>query len=230
VTMSNSKEITFRSTFVLHLENGVWKIVHVHNSNPVSNMAALGYESRGFEALLDAAQSGEADIGQTGIASVMFTDIADSTTLAETLGDAAWSRVVAVHLDSVQKAVEAAGGTLVKSLGDGTMSSFSSAGSALRAAQTIQRENASVETEPRLRLRVGIHTGDVVEAGGDFVGTVVNKAARIASAARPGEIRVSEATRIMVGGASGFTFSDAATIPLRGLEGEHLIYRLDWRS
>lgn len=230
ISLDNGKEITFRSTFVLHLEQGVWRIVHVHNSNPVSNMQALGYESRGFEDLLEAAMAAPSGLAQTGIASVMFTDIADSSSLAETLGDTKWSDVVRSHLALVSRLIEETGGSLVKSLGDGTLSAFPSVSAALRAAILIQHENAMLGQEPNLRLRVGIHTGDVVQTDDDFFGTVVNKAARVAAAAAPGDIRVSEATRVMVGGNKEFGFTDAASVPLKGLDGEHLIHRLEWRE
>lgn len=230
VSLENGKEITFRSTFVLHLEKGVWRIVHVHNSNPVSNMQALGYESSGFDDLLEAALAAPTDMVQTGISSVMFTDIADSSALAETLGDATWSNIVRAHLTMVGRVIEEAGGTLVKSLGDGTLSAFPSVGGALKAAILIQQGNASIQKEPNLRLRVGIHTGDVVQTNDDFLGTVVNKAARVAAAAAPDDIRVSEATRVMVGGNKEFIFSDPASVPLKGLDGEHLIHRLKWRN
>ncbi|SHJ02290.1 Adenylate cyclase, class 3 [Shimia gijangensis] len=228
VSLENGKDITFRSTFVLHLEQGVWRIVHVHNSNPVSNMNALGYESRGFEDLLDAAMSTVSEIGQTGIASIMFTDIADSTTIAETIGDARWSRAVAHHTELLTGIIHANGGRLIKTLGDGTMSSFNSSRAALIAAQAIQIANASETNEPRLQIRIGCHTGDLIENDSDLFGTVVNKAARVATVCLPGEIRVSDATRVMVGTTKDFSFSHGVTMPLKGLEGEHLLYRLDW--
>lgn len=229
VSLDNGKEITFRSTFVLHLEQGIWKIVHVHNSNPVSNMAALGYQSRGFEDLLDAALAAPADLPRTGIASIMFTDIADSTVIAETIGDERWSAAVKAHVLAVENIVTEHSGTLIKSLGDGTMSSFPSARAALLSALALQQAMAETETEPQLQIRVGLHTGDLVEQDGDMFGTVVNKAARIAALAAPGDIRVSDATKIMVGGAD-FLFSDTASMPLKGLEGEHVIHRLEWRT
>ena len=98
----------------------------------------------------------------------------------------------------------------------------------MTAAKAIQLSLSKARQEPELQVRIGIHTGDVVQASGDFFGTVVNKAARVAGAAGPGEIRVSEATKIMVGGASEFSFADTARITLKGLEGEHQIHRLDW--
>ena len=220
--------VNFRNTFIFTMEDGVWRIVHVHNSNPKPNLEAMGYEARGLYELAASVLSTQLDIAQTGIASIMFTDIADSTTLAEAAGDSGWSRVVSDHLAAIASQVEGQGGTLVKSLGDGTLSSFSSAGAAMRAAKAIQVMAEAETAEPRLRLRIGIHTGDVVQTDDDLVGTAVNKAARVAASAEPGEIRVSDATRAMVGGAEGFAFDDPQRVPLKGLTGEHLIHRLTW--
>ena len=114
------------------------------------------------------------------------------------LGDAVWARTIGQHLQSVQTLVEANGGTVVKSLGDGTMSSFTSARQSVLAAIAIQKSIAAEETTPRLQVRIGIHTGDVIRAGDDFIGTVVNKAARITEAATAAQILVSSATSAML--------------------------------
>ncbi|WP_425045387.1 adenylate/guanylate cyclase domain-containing protein [Primorskyibacter sp. S87] len=125
--------------------------------------------------------------------------------------------------------LEQFGGRLVKTMGDGTMSVFTSAGRALKAACELQRAVDAIAGEPRLTLRIGMNTGDIMEAGDDFLGTVVNKAARIASVADPGEICVSDATRAMVGTASDYEFESPATVGLKGLDGEHVLHRLKWR-
>lgn len=221
------KTVLYRTTFILVLEKGVWRIVHIHNSIPVSNVESFGYEALSFDELMVAAAVETPSIPRSGMASVMFTDISDSTALAQTLGDARWTTSVEKHLDLIGGIITSSGGQLVKSLGDGTMSTFTSAAASLTAAQLIQQAVAAEPSEPRLRTRIGVHTGDVVQAENDFFGTVVNKAARIAAIAAPDEIRVSDATRIMVGGALEFKFSDPATVPLKGLQGDHLIYRLD---
>lgn len=220
--------VRFRSTLIFSMENAVWHVVHVHNSNPKPNMESMGYTSPTLEKLAAAVHSTEVDLGRTGIASVMFTDIVDSTALAAATGDAKWSRIVTDHVASLTDCVEKLGGTFVKSLGDGTLSTFSSASSAMLAAQTIMTTMAASTSEPHLRLRIGIHTGDVVEANGDFLGSVVNKAARVAASAAPDETRVSDATRAMIGGSSDFAFSDAVSVALKGLDGEHILYRLEW--
>ncbi|MEM7519748.1 MAG: adenylate/guanylate cyclase domain-containing protein [Pseudomonadota bacterium] len=221
-------QVNFRNTFVFAMEEGVWRIVHIHNSNPKANMEAMGYELTRFEDLMEAARSEEIDIAQTGIASVMFTDIVDSTALASAIGDKRWHRTVTSHILQVTELVQAEGGTVVKSLGDGTLATFSSAAAAMQAAIAIQRAMADQREEPKLRIRVGIHTGDVIQNGGDFVGTVVNKAARVAGMTEPGNIRVSEATRVMVCDADGFAFADPVEVSLKGLDGEHLVHSLKW--
>jgi class 3 adenylate cyclase len=227
---SNDTTNLARVTLVFALEKGIWKVQHIHNSFPNTNIEKLGIEHKVLEALLEAAESSNPDLGHHGSATVMFTDIADSTALAEALGDARWARVVQDHVSLISEKLADQEGRLIKSLGDGTMSTFASAGAAMQAGLAIQSDINSMAGEPRLRVRIGLHTGDVVEAGDDFFGTVVNKAARIAAAARPGEIRVSETTRAMVGGATGFGFDDPLCTPLKGLDGEHIIYRLEWQT
>ena len=100
----------------------------------------------------------------------------------------------------------------------------------MSAARSIQTAIATSRENPRFRVRIGIHTGDVVESGDDFFGTVVNKAARIAATAGPGEIRVSDTTRHLALCDGEFSFSDRTSMALRGLAGEHLIHRLEWQT
>jgi class 3 adenylate cyclase len=216
----------YRISFVFLLEHGAWKIVQIHLSNPTSNYEKIGVEHRALDALIAAAQEGFDGLGREGIATIMFTDVVDSSALADLIGDRDWMRRIDAHLSGVSKIIENAGGTLVKSLGDGTMSSFTSGSAALKAAQTIQR-TALAETEsPALRLRIGLHTGEVIENKGDFFGTVVNKAARINTLAAPDEIRLSDATRIMIGRTGDFETEDVRESPLKGLDGLHRTYRL----
>ncbi len=217
-----------RFTFVLHLEDGLWKIVHAHVSNPTPNLEKMGVEHKALDALVAAAREGFHQDQREGMASVMFTDIVNSSAIAEKLGDRIWADTVHKHLELARDAIEAQGGTLVKSLGDGTMSSFASAPAALMAATELQRRNAAESGEPPLRLRVGIHTGDVIQTDEDFFGTVVNKAARIAASAAPGEVCVSDSTKLLVDGQRNLIFGAARSVSLKGLPGDHRIYSLNW--
>ncbi|MCA0869571.1 nuclear transport factor 2 family protein [Seohaeicola saemankumensis] len=226
----SGKVFDARFSHVLAVENGQWKIVLTHVSVPTPNEKVSGIEHAVLNDLVEAAREGFRLDQREGMASVMFTDIANSSAIAETLGDRIWAAAVGDHFERVAGVIAAQGGQLVKSLGDGTMSSFPSARAALDAAIEIQRQNAAVETEPPLALRIGIHTGDVIQTRDDFFGTVVNKSARVAAIAEPDEIRLSEATRLMAGSARGFRFGNPITLHLRGLDGDHLVHRLEWRE
>lgn len=218
-----------RHSFVFVLQDGHWKAAQCHISFPVANEEVGGFEHRAIGELLVSLEAGDLDPGDEGMATIMFTDIADSTALASALGDRMWARVISRHLDAVSAAVEAEGGKVVKTLGDGMMSSFPATARALRTAIAAQRTVEADDREPRLRMRVGVHTGDVIRTGGDVFGTVVNKAARVAAAAAPGDILVSDAARAMASGA-GFAFGPAEAVNIRGLEGESLVSRLEWRE
>lgn len=218
----------YRISFVFALEHGSWKVVQMHLSNPTPNIDKLGIEHAALDALVAAAQQGPFRLGREGMATVMFTDVVDSSAHADLMGDRRWLSRIDTHFQNVTGIVEAAGGTLVKSLGDGTMATFTSTRSALCAAIDIQRAAQADTTAPEMRLRIGMHTGDVIENKGDFFGTVVNKAARITAAAAPDEIRVSDATKIMLGRHDTLTFDDPQDITLKGLEGFHRLYRLQY--
>ena len=160
----------------------------------------------------------------------MFTDIVGSSALAEALGDCICMQTVQAHLDLASRVIAAHGGQMVKSLGDGTMSSFPSARAALAAAQELRAANQGLETEPALSLRLGIHSGDVIQTEDDFFGTVVNKDARLTSVAEPDEILVSETTRLLAGGKGSFAFTDPREVALKGLPGQHVVFPLHRNS
>ena len=158
----------------------------------------------------------------------MFTDIADSSSIANSVGDRAWAVAINKHLEAVSEVIEENDGNIVKTLGDGTMSTFSSARAGMIAAKAIQILVTNSQREPQLEIRIGIHTGDVIKSNGDFFGTVVNKAARIATSANPGQILVSDATRSMVESGGEFEFESPISVALRGIAGNHSISTLQW--
>ncbi|WP_127112688.1 adenylate/guanylate cyclase domain-containing protein [Shimia sediminis] len=228
VLPTNGTEIEMHLSLNFVMEKGFWKVQLIHNSVAISNIEVLGYEHSAITNLLEALENEPHDIGQTGNATLLFTDIVNSTALAEALGDRQWAAIVHEHLEDVSTSITRHSGTLVKSLGDGTMSSFPSASAAMTAAMELQRLLAAKTAEPRLSIRAGIHTGDVIAADGDFFGTVVNKAARITETAQAGEIRVSDAAKLMVGTDPAYAFSDRAALRLKGLEGHHVVHLLKW--
>jgi class 3 adenylate cyclase/ketosteroid isomerase-like protein len=218
---------THRATFVFVMEKGGWKLIQHHISQADSNMEKIGREHSAFADLIAAAQSEKPDFGTSGMATIMFTDIAGSTELAAAMGDAAWLPVLEAHLEQVAAQIEAQGGQLVKSLGDGTMSAFSTVRSALRAALAIQQSARNARLEPVLSVRIGLHAGDVLRARDDFFGSVVNMAARIAAEAAPGETLVSEAARLMVSGDPELRFAAARQVALKGFDGQHPVHPLE---
>ena len=226
---SNGNSALHRFTFVLHLESGVWKMVQMHVSNPMSNMDKIGIEHEALNALVAAARHGFRQDQSEGTASVMFTDIADSSELTRQMGDHKWTEIISRHLDRAEQVIVTNRGRLVKSLGDGTMSIFPSVQDAVQAAMALQQDNELVDAAVPLGLRVGIHTGEVVQRDEDFFGTVVNKAARVTDVSGPNEIHVSDVTRLMLNADTGLQFSAPKPVLLKGFGGRQTVYRLAWQ-
>jgi len=138
---ANAKDVTqMRQTMVFLLEDGVWRIVHVHNSNPAPNVEYFGYVHQAYDDLLGTVGQEDPNLAASGSATAMFTDIAGSTSLAEAVGDARWAALVLEHLKMIAAVVTEGGGQMVKTMGDGTMSAFASAGQAMSAASEIQKQ------------------------------------------------------------------------------------------
>lgn len=232
VTLADGNAHTERFTQVCHLDSGVWRVVHSHISVPVPNVEIWGGEmSRTLTDLLasiDAESEARAveDIGLS-VATIVFTDIVGSTVLSESMGDAAWAKLVTSHFETLGRIAEEQGGSLVKTLGDGAMLAFPTAASGLTAAVEVQR-TASSAVADGLQVRIGVHTGDVMP-GDDYLGLMVNKAARVAAAAAGGQILASTSTAGMVNPAQ-FDFGDPMTVELKGLSGTHQVVPLIWTT
>lgn len=217
-----------RFSWVFVLEAGAWKIAQAHSSFPRTNLDTIGVEHLALDELIESARKDFDQYESEGTTTVMFTDIANSTAIASAVGDRVWASTINWHIESLSGVIEESGGNVVKTLGDGTMSTFASARGAMTAARIIQRRVNCSQREPGFKIRIGIHTGDVVQAKGDFFGNVVNKAARIASAADPAQILVSDATRVMVDSSGDFRFGDPVHVILRGITGDQIISVLEW--
>lgn len=220
--------VIYRTVLIFVLEGAAWKVVNRHASAPIPNVELVGREQLAIQRLVDAAREQGPELTQTeGLATVLFTDVEGSTALAEALGDQRWSELIDCHFHILEKIVMRRRGQFVKSMGDGTLSVFPSASQALTAAAEMQAAVTSAREEPHLGLRIGIHTGDVVQSRGDFFGTVVNKASRITAAGTAGDILLSDTTRSMVVGKGVFQFSGTEPKQLKGLKGRHALYRLE---
>ena len=132
------------------------------------------------------------------VLTVMFTDLKGSTAIAEAQGDIAVRGMLKRYHDLVTVSVRSNGGTLVKTIGDGSLSHFDDALKACRAAAAIQRGMEAINIAKTYRTlllaRIGLHTGECILEKNDVFGDVVNTASRFESSANPGEIFCSEDT------------------------------------
>lgn len=159
------------------------------------------------------------------LATVLFTDIADSTALTEQMGDAAF-RTKSRALDTTLRGlIREAGGRPVegKLLGDGVLAIFTSASQAIEFAV----RGSAAGDEAGLPLHLGIHAGDVIREGNDVYGGAVNVAARIAGASLPSEILVSEIVRGLARTSTGVEFTDRGERALKGVAEPVRLFAVD---
>jgi class 3 adenylate cyclase len=155
------------------------------------------------------------------LATLLFTDLVDSTPTAAKLGDRSWRELLGGHFAAARSALDRFGGREIDTTGDGILATFDGPAHALGAAQAIR----DAAERHGLRVRAGVHVGEVEFAGGTVRGIAVHEAARIMGTAGAGEILVSETTRALAQ-PSGFAFDDMGPHALRGLEGERRLYAL----
>ena len=163
---------------------------------------------------------GDADERDPGIRTILFTDIVESTTLTQTLGDEVAMGLLDVHNTVVRDALANLGGREVKHTGDGIMASFVSAAAAVKCATQIQRElakHAENQRDRAVKVRIGAAAGEPVEQHHDLFGCTVQLAARLCSHASPEQILVSNAIAELCLG-KGFSFQDVGEVALKGFE------------
>jgi len=156
------------------------------------------------------------------LATVMFTDIVDSTTMAAALGDAAWRGLLARHDELVRASVEDAGGRLIKTTGDGVLATFEGPGRALHASRVISTGTPKLG----LHVRAGLHAGEIEFTGNDVVGLAVHVGARVCAVAGADEVLVTSTVRDLVVG-SGVTFAERGARVLKGVPGRWRLYRAE---
>src|SRR5881296_613636 len=163
---------------------------------------------------------GSLAVGQTeGTVTIMFTDVEESTRLLSTRGFTASHEIMKAYETIIDEKVSLHAGRRIKGLGDGFMISFGSARHGVECALDIQQaitEYSKQNPERKLRIRIGLNTGEVVEEGGDIFGAAVNVAARVAGKAKGGEILVSEIVRQLVGPIAELTFDFRGRYKLKG--------------
>jgi class 3 adenylate cyclase len=155
------------------------------------------------------------------LATILFTDIVNSTARAAELGDAAWRELLEGHDALLRGHVEGSGGRVIKSLGDGMLAALPGPATAIRCARAVVDEAESIG----LLLRTGVHTGECEMIGDDIGGLAVNIGARIAASAEPGDVLVSSTVKELVVG-SDLRFADRGEHELKGVPGAWRLFAL----
>ncbi len=156
------------------------------------------------------------------LATVMFTDIVDSTEAAARMGDQRWRELLGDHHAMVRLELGRWRGTEIKTIGDGFLATFDGPARAVRCADAIRASVRSLGLE----LRAGLHTGECELVGRDVAGIAVHIGARVMSQAAPGEILASSTVKDLVVG-SGLQFADRGLHALRGLPEQWHLYALE---
>lgn len=154
------------------------------------------------------------------LATVMFSDIVDSTKQAAALGDKAWQARRTAHDQAVRGAIERQRGRVIKGLGDGFLATFDGPARAVQAGQAA----AQGAREVGLPIRIGLHCGEIALEGDDISGLAVAVASRVAGLAQANEVLVSSTVRDLVAG-SGLKFEDRGAQPLKGIEEPMRLYQ-----
>ena len=146
------------------------------------------------------------------LATVLFTDIVDSTKTATELGDRRWREVLEGHQRAVRDALTRFDGREVKSTGDGFLATFDGPARGIHCARAILDSSDPLG----IRVRAGLHTGECEVMGDDIGGIAVHIAARVSAYAGAGEVLVSRTVKDLVAG-SGIVFTDRGTHELKGV-------------
>ncbi|AEF42875.1 adenylate/guanylate cyclase domain-containing protein [Hoyosella subflava] len=167
-----------------------------------------------------------ARLTKNGSVVIFFSDIQGSTALNEELGDRAWVKLLERHEKLIRQCVDAHGGHVIKSQGDGFMVAFSRPDQAVLCSMEIQNalDTLSWSRRHAIRVRIGIHMGKSVRRGDDLFGRNVALAARVADQASGGETLVSGQVRAAIRDGVPVRFSEERRVSLKGLDGEHPVY------
>ncbi|HVF18986.1 MAG TPA: adenylate/guanylate cyclase domain-containing protein [Mycobacteriales bacterium] len=226
------RRVRTRDTTVLRREDGRWRMILSHSSIGVSNQYQLGVDLTTWVDRIAAELEAEPhDLPARARASrvaIAFTDIEDSTSLTERLGDREWVHILGIHDAHVRRAVARERGFVVKHQGDGFMLVFDSAAEALRAAIGVQEAMSDLRADGSpIRIRAGVHVGEPIRHAHDFFGRDVVLAARITARAAGGQILLSRRAREQVSDSDSLAFRDLGSLTLKGIEESIDVFELE---
>jgi class 3 adenylate cyclase len=162
------------------------------------------------------------DAADRVLATILSTDIVDSTEHVARIGDREWAKVLQQHHAMIREEIHRFGGNEIDTAGDGFMVSFDGAAQAIQCAGVV----ADGVRRLGIEIRAGIHTGECEQVDGKLVGIAVHVAARVAAKARPSEVLVSQTVKDLVTG-SDLTLVDADEHRLKGVPGTWRLYRVE---
>ncbi|MBV9831702.1 MAG: adenylate/guanylate cyclase domain-containing protein [Marmoricola sp.] len=168
-----------------------------------------------------------------GTVTIFFSDIENSTSLNSDLGDEQWVKLLETHDKLLHTYLDKHRGQVVKSQGDGYMVVFSTPKLAVDASLDIQRALSAKRQRNRhlrrtpIRVRIGLHVGTTIERDGDYFGSNVAMAARVAALADGGEILVTGEVVDALGERPDLRFTEEDLVELKGLPGEHQLWLVE---
>ena len=156
------------------------------------------------------------------LATVLFTDIVDSTKRAAEMGDSRWKTLLDTHNAVMLREIDRFRGRAVRTTGDGYLAVFDGPGRAIRCGSAVRNELSQLGIE----IRVGVHTGEIDLMGEDIGGIAVNIAARVLAEAANNEVWTSRTVKDLVVG-SGFEFTEKGNYGLKGVPGEWGLFSVE---
>jgi class 3 adenylate cyclase len=212
----------------VHVEEGRWIASQIPEARFVelagdAHVPWLG-DSEGVVAEIEEFVTGMRPADQTSrvLSTIVFTDIVGSTEMATQVGDPRWRELLERHHTVVRRELARHRGVEVDTAGDGFFARFDGPARAIRCAAAILD---GVREEVGLELRAGIHTGECEIVGDKLAGIAVHTGARVAAAAKPGEVLVSSTVKALVAG-SGIDFEDRGATQLKGIDERWHLFRL----
>ena len=209
----------------------VHKETHGHEASDVIDVDLSAVEA--FLGRIDdppAAAPGAVSQVDSAFRAVMFTDIVESTAMTARLGDVRSVEMVRAHDSMVRRALVDGGGQEIKHTGDGIMASFTGVVEGVASTCAIQKsfEKFNGDSDEKLQVRIGLHSGEPVQDSNDLFGATVQMAARMCAHASADGIVVSDAVRLDL--PRRFTVNPLGTHTLKGFSDPVSLYEVDWRQ
>ena len=216
VVLSGRMGVSFPDGSSMEVEpHGVYDIPPGHDGYVIGHEPVDSVEWSGVRAFAGFRSGAKGRV----LTTLLFTDLVDSTSSANRLGDRAWRELLSRYFARLRDQLDRYIGREIKTTGDGLIATFDAPVNALLFASKI----VSTTEDLGLQVRSGVHVGEVELVANDIRGVAVHEAERVCALASAGEVLVSETTRALAL-ASGLSFEDRGLHELKGIDGERRLY------